>query len=119
MVSCKRTTCQYGLIDTYALSEEIHKKFYEGYVDVKLPHKFKIAVGGCPNNCVKPNLNNLGIIGQRIANFDEDSCNVCKKCSVEDACPMKAAKVVDGILSIDTNICNNCGRCIEKCHFDS
>ena len=32
----------------------------------RLPHKFKIAVGGCPNNCVKPDLNDLGIIGQRV-----------------------------------------------------
>ena len=29
-------------------------------------HKFKIAVGGCPNNCVKPDLNDLGIIGQMV-----------------------------------------------------
>ena len=54
VVSCKGTTCQYGLLDSFAISEEIHKRFYEGYHDVKLPHKFKIAVGGCPNNCVKP-----------------------------------------------------------------
>ena len=33
-----------------------------------LPHKFKIAVGGCPNNCVKPDLNDLGIVGQRVPN---------------------------------------------------
>ena len=46
VVSCKGTTCQYGLIDTFALSEEIHHRFFEGYGDVKLPHKFKIAVGG-------------------------------------------------------------------------
>ena len=46
VVSCKGTTCQYGLIDTFALSEEIHHRFYEGYREVKLPHKFKIAVGG-------------------------------------------------------------------------
>ena len=45
MVSCKGTTCQYGLIDTFALSEEIHERFYKGFYDVKLPHKFKIAVG--------------------------------------------------------------------------
>ena len=56
IVSCKGTTCQYGLIDTFALSEEIHKRFYKGYHSVKLPHKFKIGVGGCPNNCVKPDL---------------------------------------------------------------
>ena len=64
IVSCKGTTCQYGLLDSFALSEEIHKRFYKGYRAYKLPHKFKIAVGGCPNNCVKPNLNDLGIIGQ-------------------------------------------------------
>lgn len=119
VVSCKGTTCQYGLLDSFALSEEIHERFYVGYHSVKLPHKFKIAVGGCPNNCVKPDLNDLGIIGQRIPNFDEDSCNGCKKCSVETACPMKAAKVVDGILEIDEKLCNNCGRCIGKCRFDA
>lgn len=32
---------------------------------------------------------------------------------------MKAAKVVDGVLEIDKSICNNCGRCIGKCHFDA
>lgn len=119
VVSCKGTTCQYGLIDTFALSEEIHERFYIGYADVKLPHKFKIAVGGCPNNCVKPDLNDMGIVGQMIPNFDEDSCNGCKKCSIETTCPVNAAKVVDGVLEIDAKECNNCGRCIGKCHFDA
>lgn len=119
VVACKGTTCQYGLLDSFGLSEEIHKRFYEGYRTVKLPHKFKIAVGGCPNNCVKPDLNDLGIIGQRIPEFDEDSCNGCKKCTVEAACPVKAAKVVDGLLEIDKDVCNNCGRCIGKCRFDA
>ncbi len=77
--SCKGTTCQYGLIDTFALSEEIHERFYVGYHGVKLPHKFKIAVGGCPNNCVKPNLNDLGIIGQMIPNYDEGTCAMAVK----------------------------------------
>ena len=119
IVSCKGTTCQYGLIDTFAISKEIHHRFYEGYNNVKLPHKFKIATGGCPNNCVKPDLNDIGIIGQRIPNFDEDSCNGCRKCSVEAICPMGAAKVIDGILEIDKGLCNNCGRCIGNCHFDA
>ena len=119
VVSCKGTTCQYGLIDTFAISEEIHKRFYEGYANVRLPHKFKIAVGGCPNNCVKPDLNDIGIIGQLIPNFDEDCCNGCKKCTVEQVCPMKAAKVVDGLLEIDEDMCNNCGRCVGQCRFDA
>lgn len=117
VVSCKGTTCQYGLCDTYAVSEEIHNRFYVGYHDVSLPHKFKIAVGGCPNNCVKPDLNDLGIIGARVLQYDEDKCRGCKKCQIEAACPIKAAKVVDGKLVIDSDACNNCGRCIGKCPF--
>ena len=119
VVACKGTTCQYGLLDSFELSREIHERFYEGYRQVLLPHKFKIAVGGCPNNCVKPDLNDLGIIGQHIPNFDEDSCNGCKKCAIEKNCPVGAAKVVDGVLEIDRSVCNNCGRCVEKCPFDA
>lgn len=119
VVSCKGTTCQYGLQDTFAMSETIHERFYKGYRTVKLPHKFKIAVGGCPNNCVKPDLNDLGIIGQRIPHLDPDECNGCKKCGVVQACPMGAARLEDGIAEIDKDICNNCGRCIGTCHFDA
>lgn len=119
VVACKGTTCQYGLLDSFELSREIHERFYEGYRQVTLPHKFKIAVGGCPNNCVKPDLNDLGIIGQYIPNFDRDSCKGCKKCAIEKTCPTGAAKVVDGVLKIDGNVCNNCGRCVKKCPFDA
>ena len=79
----------------------------------------KIAVGGCPNNCVKPNLNDLGIIGQRIPHFEADLCKGCKKCSVEAVCPMGAAKVSDKKLHIDENVCIHCGRCVGNCRFDS
>ena len=119
VVSCKGTTCQYGLYDTFALSEKIHERFYLGYRTVKLPHKFKIATGGCPNNCVKPDLNDLGIVGQLVPNFDEDMCNGCKNCKIEKTCPMKAATVEDGVLEIDKDICNNCGRCVGNCPFDA
>ena len=117
VVSCKGTTCQYGLIDTFALSEEIHERFYHGYREVKLPHKFKIAVGGCPNNCVKPDLNDLGIIGQRVPQIDLEKCRGCKVCQVENNCPIKVAKLVDGKITIDDNACNHCGRCVGKCPF--
>ena len=84
VVSCKGTTCQYGLIDTFELSEKLHQLYYIGYHGVDLPHKFKIAVGGCPNNCVKPNLNDIGIIGQRVPEIDLSRCKGCKKCQVQD-----------------------------------
>lgn len=117
VVSCKGTSCQYGLIDTFGLSEKIHKLFYEGYHQVKLPHKFKIAVGGCPNNCVKPSLNDLGIVGQRVPVLDLDNCRGCKKCQMEKACPVGVAHVEDGKVVIDPEQCKHCGRCVGKCPF--
>lgn len=117
VVSCKGTTCQFGLIDTYSLSEKIHERFYMGWHDVALPHKFKIAVGGCPNNCVKPDLNDFGVIGQRIFKPDVEKCRGCKKCAVQLNCPMKAPSLVDGKIHINTDICNRCGRCHGKCPF--
>ncbi len=118
VVACKGTTCTFGLCDTFDLSEKMHNEFYVDYNSVLLPHKFKIAVGGCPNNCVKPDLNDIGIIGQMMPNFDEDMCSGCKVCGVENACPIGCAKVQDGVLTIGDD-CNNCGRCIGTCHFDA
>lgn len=117
VVSCKGTTCQYGLIDTFHLSQVIHERFYEGYHQVTLPHKFKIAVGGCPNNCVKPSLNDIGIVGQRVPNPNLDLCRGCKVCQVEKNCPIHTAKVVDGKVNIDPAACNHCGRCLDTCPF--
>ena len=118
VVSCKATTCQYGLYDAYALSDEIHTRFYQGYRGVSLPHKFKIATGGCPNNCVKPTLNDLGIVGARVPQYHIEDCRSCKKCQLEEACPIHAAKKnTDGKLEIDVELCNHCGRCIGKCPF--
>lgn len=117
VVACKGTTCQYGLLDSYALSDAIHERFYHGYASVKLPHKFKIAVGGCPNNCVKPNLNDFGIVGQKVPVLDLEKCRGCGRCQVSLACPMGASRIVDGKLVIDPDICNNCGRCVGKCPF--
>lgn len=117
VVSCKGTSCQYGLIDTFGLSEKIHKQFYEGYHGVRLPHKFKIAVGGCPNNCVKPSLNDLGIVGQKVPVVDLAACKGCKACQLEKACPVHVAHVENGKICIDPEACKHCGRCVGKCPF--
>ncbi len=117
IVSCKGTTCTFGLIDTFSLSEKIHERFYVGYHDTVLAHKFKIAVGGCPNSCVKPDLNDVGIVGVRIFTPDTEKCRGCSSCAVEKACPMKAASVRDSVIAVDGDICNRCGRCFGKCPF--
>lgn len=69
--ACLRTTtlcpgnnwCKQGLIDTFLLSERIEKE-----LNIKcglgLPHKFKIAISGCPNGCTRPQAAEIGIHGQ-------------------------------------------------------
>nr|MDD6336255.1 (4Fe-4S)-binding protein [bacterium] len=117
VVACKGTVCVFGLIDTQTLAQEIHERFYKGYRQVTLPHKFKIAVGGCPNNCVKPDLNDLGIVGQRVPSFKQDICRGCGKCTVQNACPSGAVVRGEGGVTLDTSACTNCGRCVGKCVF--
>ncbi|WP_055669068.1 4Fe-4S binding protein [Desnuesiella massiliensis] len=119
VVACKGTVCVFGLYDTQELAKKVHERFYIGYNSVKLPHKFKIGIGGCPNNCIKPDLNDFGIMGQRKPLVDKEICRGCKKCAMENACKMKAAKVIDGKLHIDRDKCINCGVCINKCYFKS
>ncbi len=116
VTACKGTTCVYGNFDTQALAAEIHNAYYIGWRGVGLPHKFKIAVGGCPNSCIKPSLNDFGVEGHKVPVFDASLCRGCKACAVEKACPMGAAKVVDGKLTID-DTCLSCGVCTGKCPF--
>jgi dissimilatory sulfite reductase (desulfoviridin) alpha/beta subunit len=69
--ACLRTTtccpgnnwCRQGLIDTFALNQRIEKEL--GITcGADLPHKFKIAISGCPNMCTRPDASEIGIHGQ-------------------------------------------------------
>lgn len=117
VVACKGTTCVYGNCDTQGIAQRIHEAYFLGWGDVALPHKFKIAVGGCPNSCMKPSLNDFGIEAHRPPQFQRERCRGCKKCAVEAGCPVKAARVQDGVLVIDDALCNTCGVCAGKCPF--
>ncbi|MBS5823376.1 MAG: 4Fe-4S binding protein [Clostridium argentinense] len=119
VVSCKGTVCLFGILDTQKFARKIHERFYKGYYNVRLPHKFKIGIGGCPNNCIKPDLNDLGMMGQKIPAYERELCKGCKNCSVENICKIGAAKIIDGKIHIDREKCINCGLCINNCHFNS
>jgi len=116
ITACKGTTCVFGNFDTQKLAADIHNKFYIGWKDVVLPHKFKIGVGGCPNSCIKPSLNDFGIEGHRVPDYNPEVCKECKVCAVEKVCPMKAATTNGGKLNID-DTCISCGVCTGKCPF--
>ena len=55
--------CKQGLIDTFSLFEKIGtEKGINCAMD--LPHKFKIAISGCPNKCTRAQSSEIGIHGQ-------------------------------------------------------
>lgn len=117
VASCKGTTCVYGNFDTQKMAKEIHEKYYIGWADVKLPHKFKITVGGCPNSCMKPSLNDFGVEGHKIPVYNDEDCKGCKICMIEKSCSIKSAKLENGKLKIDEGTCLTCGVCTGKCPF--
>ena len=117
ITACKGTTCTFGNTDTLTLAAKVHDTYYEGWHHVKLPHKFKIGIGGCPNSCIKPSLNDFGVEGCRTPLYEDTLCRGCKTCAVEKTCPMQAATVKNGKLVIDKALCSSCGRCTGKCPF--
>ena len=117
VAACKGTTCVYGNFDTQELATEIHNAYYLGWSNVKLPHKFKIGVGGCPNSCMKPSLNDFGVEGHKVPKLNLEHCRGCATCQIETRCPMKATRLEAGKLVIDSEKCISCGVCTGKCPF--
>lgn len=54
--------CRFGLINTFGLAERLEKEAGIGS-GLDLPHKFKIAISGCPNTCTRPQGADIGIHG--------------------------------------------------------
>ncbi|MGI5817111.1 MAG: 4Fe-4S binding protein [Armatimonadota bacterium] len=114
ITACQGSLCTYGLIDSQALARRVdeHVCGVEG-----LPHKFKIAITGCPNGCIKPQENDFGIMGQSFIARDAEACVDCGLCA--DACRREAFVMDDGTLVEDLSLCRNCGICVAVCPVDA
>jgi len=55
--------CRQGLVNTFSLAGRIEKELGLK-CGLDLPHKFKIAISGCPNACVRPQASEIGVHGQ-------------------------------------------------------
>jgi dissimilatory sulfite reductase (desulfoviridin) alpha/beta subunit len=55
--------CKSGLINTFALYKRIEEEL-NIRCGIDLPHKFKIAISGCPNGCTRSQNSEIGIHGQ-------------------------------------------------------
>jgi dissimilatory sulfite reductase (desulfoviridin) alpha/beta subunit len=105
--------CPSGLIDTTDLAKELDGKYYAK----DLPHKFKIGITGCPNNCLKTEENDIGIKGGVFPNWVDDNCSYCSLC--EAVCPEGIINVGTDEVTFDSGKCTYCGKCIKSCPADA
>ncbi|MHC4201388.1 MAG: 4Fe-4S binding protein [Planctomycetota bacterium] len=115
ITACQGGSCSHGLIDSQALAARIDERVFGRS---GLPHKFKIGITGCPNACIKPQENDLGIMGIVLKTFHEDLCDRCGLCV--HACPIPGAlEVKDDRLVYREDICVRCGNCVAACPTDA
>ncbi len=106
---CK--VCPSGVIDSPDLAEAVDRELY----GTPVPHKFKVGISGCINNCMKAEENDAGIKGWIDPRWTDSSCTFCGVCSA--VCPTKAITIREGdrALVIDRSPCIGCGDCIATC----
>ncbi|RJP19729.1 MAG: 4Fe-4S dicluster domain-containing protein [Deltaproteobacteria bacterium] len=103
--------CPSGVIDSPALADAVDHEFY----GKPAPHKFKVGVSGCINNCMKAEENDAGVKGWIEPRWTGSSCTFCGVCAA--VCPTRAITVSPetGSLVIDRSLCIGCGDCITSC----
>lgn len=107
--------CPSGNIETSKLAEEMDKRYFGR----ELPHKFKIGMTGCSNNCLKAEENDLGIKGGVLPEWQKELCSFCGLCAA--VCPTKAIQVdrTEETVSLNQKQCNFCGKCIKSCPLEA
>ena len=109
LVACKGTVCLHGNIDTQDICRELANKYF----GTDTPHKCKIGVVGCANNCAKANINDIGVMGRTVPEFNLDNCVGCGLCV--QGCRQKALEIVDKKIVYNIELCVSCGECVRVC----
>ena len=103
--------CPSGVIDAPELAVAVDREFYGQPV----PHKFKVGISGCANNCLKAEENDIGIKGWIEPRWGGKACTFCGICAA--VCPSKTIEVSpeQAVVSVSHAGCIGCGDCIESC----
>ena len=110
IVACPGSaTCTSGIIETKELAADLDAVYFRQ----QAPHKFKLGVSGCPNNCSKPVENDVGVMGGVLPGWDKEACISCKLCV--SICPAQAIEERDSAFVLDRDACIYCGLCIRNC----
>ncbi|WP_338432590.1 sulfite reductase subunit C [Clostridium tyrobutyricum] len=102
--------CTFANYDTTVFAKKIEKAIFPNDRHVK------IALTGCPNDCIKSRMHDFGIMGMTEPQYDRYRCIGCRACvnncrkRSADALTFKDFKVIR-----DPEKCIGCGECIGKC----
>ena len=113
LVACKGTVCLHGNIDTQAICRKLEEKYF----GTDTPHKCKIGIVGCANNCAKANINDIGIMGRVVPKFNLDKCVGCGLCV--KGCRQKALQIKDKKVVHNEELCVKCGECVRVCRTNA
>lgn len=102
--------CPFANDNTTRIARRIEKECYPN------DFHFKVAITGCPNDCIKAHMQDFGVICTTEPQYDASRCISC------EACVKNCKKKITGALSmnefnvdIDREKCIGCGECILKC----
>jgi len=100
-----------GLMDTQASAQEVDQKLFGKATG---HHKLKVSFSGCPIDCFKSYLNDVGFQGAAYPVLDPQACISCGLCA--KSCQEQAiAMGEDGRPVFDPARCLYCGDCIKVC----
>lgn len=104
--------CVCGNINTQESARELETLIFPSNYHIK------INVAGCPNDCVKANMADFGIVGLSKMQYDASRCIACGACV--RACEKGATRVLalnekTGRIEKDACCCVGCGECTRAC----
>lgn len=102
--------CPFANYDTSGFAKKIEKAIFPNDRHVK------VALTGCPNDCIKARMQDFGILGMTEPQYDKYRCISCQ------SCVKNCKKRSTGALSFenfkvvrDHDKCIGCGECVNKC----
>jgi anaerobic sulfite reductase subunit C len=105
--------CEYnpnGLVDTQKSASEVDEKLFG---TVTGHHKFKVCFAGCPFDCPKSAINDVGFQGAIWPKLDAEQCISCGLCA--KSCAEGALTMQEGKPLFDAEKCIYCGDCVKVC----
>ncbi|MCX7920898.1 MAG: sulfite reductase subunit C [Clostridia bacterium] len=102
--------CPFANYNTAKLAQRIEREVFPNDYHVK------IAVTGCPNDCIKAHMQDFGIIGMADTQYERDRCVSCEACVKNCSLRVTGALIMhNGKVRKDERRCVGCGECVLTC----